>query len=298
MLATAGPMDEQQGNSGPIAPADCSLRTTWIPVVVRSYVIADAVVRKLNLYPCGRTDPNDSTLFRGFALSDAGYAASEYELLVRPIAKAMDPVCVRQDGTRGRPSGAVTDSVGKRLGFQWVLPKGAFNSRRPAEGEVHRLDCSWRPRCRSASGWTLGVPSRPATSCWCRSRIRMEASRRESSNTVASRSISPSPRTLKKRKLVGFANTLDNPVAFGKGRPPIPAELLGPVVDIPDGRHHQAARGLPPMARRSPLERRIRGTHCSRATSTSSWSTTTSSTTSRRSMAFSRPSRTTACPKM
>lgn len=90
--------------------------------LLKTFVISDEVVRKLSLYlkPATRTD---APMFKGFTLGGAPIAGS-YELTIDKARKhwalSARPSDVVVD------SGAVTDSVGRALGFRWQVPAIAF----------------------------------------------------------------------------------------------------------------------------------------------------------------------------
>ena len=108
--ALAGPGAESQG---PIREGALVNAFSWVELL-RSYQIADAVVRKLALY-VQPADKEDSTLFRGFSTADK-FAHGSFKLQVeKRTAKwhlTMDDSPATDDGNPG-------DSIGRKLGFRW-----------------------------------------------------------------------------------------------------------------------------------------------------------------------------------
>ena len=85
MITTDGPMDNR---TGPIRSAGLLTADDWAQLL-RTFTIADAVVRKLSLY-LQPNDAADAPLFKGFGLADA-YAAGQYEITLDKSPQAMDP---------------------------------------------------------------------------------------------------------------------------------------------------------------------------------------------------------------
>lgn len=118
MIAAGGPM---QDPDGPIRAAGLLQADDW-SALLKSGTIADAVARQLTLY-LQPADGSTRPLFAGFALSDF-FRAGKYELLIdrdtqrwtlsaKPTGEAID-------------TGAATDSIGKKIGFLWALPRSAM----------------------------------------------------------------------------------------------------------------------------------------------------------------------------
>lgn len=112
---------DQQANRGPIRPGELLRSGAWIELF-RSYRIVDEVVRKLALFLEPR-NPADAWMFGGFALADR-FVPGAYELEINRAARAWELRTVKEKTTVDR--GTADDSVGKAVGFQWVLPARAF----------------------------------------------------------------------------------------------------------------------------------------------------------------------------
>ena len=106
--------------SGPIRPAELLNSTAWVELL-KSYRVSDAVVRKLalNVKPAKESD---FPLFASFAVRDT-FKGGPYELTIdrtrRHWTLASTQFAIGD-------SGAATDSVGRKLGFRWVIPPAAF----------------------------------------------------------------------------------------------------------------------------------------------------------------------------
>jgi capsular exopolysaccharide synthesis family protein len=93
--------------------------SAWVELL-KSTRVADAVVRNLNLY-VRPASPGDSVALRGFTIAER-FAAGRYELMIDRDRKRWS---LAAQGA-AVDSGAATDSIGKRLGFKWILPAEAF----------------------------------------------------------------------------------------------------------------------------------------------------------------------------
>jgi polysaccharide biosynthesis transport protein len=112
---------DNQDRVGPIRSGQLLSESAWVELL-RSSRIADAVVRKLALY----VEPEkrvDESLFRGFVVSDS-FAPGRYVLEVdvgKDAWRLLLSTGPQVDGgTRG-------DSIGRKLGFRWMLPGAAFD---------------------------------------------------------------------------------------------------------------------------------------------------------------------------
>ena len=108
--ALAGAGAESQS---PIRGRELVNAFSWVELL-RSYQIADAVVRKLNLY-VEPANAEDSTLFRGFSTADKFVHGSFRLQVEKRTAKwhlTMDDSPANDDGNPG-------DSIGRKLGFRW-----------------------------------------------------------------------------------------------------------------------------------------------------------------------------------
>ena len=113
---------------GPIRSQELLSSSAWVELL-RTNRIVDAVVRKLSLY-VSPADPADLDLFRNFAVADR-FAAGQYKLSVDSKTKRWT---LTLQPTGQVDAGGMTDSVGQKLGFKWVVPSSLFN--RPKGAEV------------------------------------------------------------------------------------------------------------------------------------------------------------------
>ena len=114
--------------SGPIRSDELVRSGAWIELL-RSYRIVDEVVRKMSLY-LTPANPAQRQYFAGFTLSDR-FVPGTYVLEIDRAKKTWD-LRINIDGASpegaiSNEHGAATDSVGRKFGFQWVLPATAFS---------------------------------------------------------------------------------------------------------------------------------------------------------------------------
>ena len=112
---------------GPIRSQELLSSIAWVELL-KTYRIADAVVRKLSLYVVPE-QPEDAPFFRGFDLQDR-YIPGQYELVIDGAAGRWS---LKSGGGAGSEEGAAADSVGKKFGFKWLLPVRAFARREQRE---------------------------------------------------------------------------------------------------------------------------------------------------------------------
>lgn len=93
----------------------------WVELL-KSARVADAVVRNLGLY-IHAENAADSTVMSALSTGDR-FAPGRYELAIDRDRKAWR---LQLPSGSAVDSGAVGDSVGKSLGFKWVLPASAFD---------------------------------------------------------------------------------------------------------------------------------------------------------------------------
>jgi capsular exopolysaccharide synthesis family protein len=104
---------------GPIRGQQLLPQTSWVELL-RSFAIVEPVVRELKLN-VGYEEPKDSVAFRNFQFESV-FQPGSYVLLVDQARK------YSLSTSKGvwLESGAVGDSVGRKLGFLWVPPAGAL----------------------------------------------------------------------------------------------------------------------------------------------------------------------------
>ena len=119
----------QSAGGGPIRTAELVNENAWVELFL-SYRISDAVVRKLGLYLTPK-NPADAPFFRGFTLGDS-LVAGTYEIAIDRNAKRWT---LTHSSAAISESGTATDSIGRRLGFRWILPPEAFNGQGTKKAE-------------------------------------------------------------------------------------------------------------------------------------------------------------------
>ncbi len=112
---------------GPIQQRALLDADAWVELL-RSYIVLDQVVRDLRLY-LGVKRPADQANFVGFRVSDA-FRPGKYALSVS--ADGREYTLASADGVE-LERGMVGDSVGRRLGFQWVPASGRLAPSRTVE---------------------------------------------------------------------------------------------------------------------------------------------------------------------
>jgi capsular exopolysaccharide synthesis family protein len=106
--------------TGPIRSEELLNQQAWVELL-KSYRVADAVVRKLELY-LKPADQADSLAFANFAIGDR-FVPGAYELNVDRSRKRWR---LALESGAARDSGAAADSLGRGVGFRWVLPPAVF----------------------------------------------------------------------------------------------------------------------------------------------------------------------------
>jgi uncharacterized protein involved in exopolysaccharide biosynthesis len=109
------------GRSGPIRSGELlNSSPAWIELF-RSYRIVDEVAVKLSLF-LQPAQASDRPLFNEFALGDR-YVPGAYSLVIDGRNRRW--VLLTAEGAEIE-RGTATDSVGRKAGFRWVVPQGAF----------------------------------------------------------------------------------------------------------------------------------------------------------------------------
>jgi succinoglycan biosynthesis transport protein ExoP len=122
-LQTETPLAAQ--NRGPIRTSELLSSGAWVELL-RSYKVIDAVVLKQALYLTAE-DSTDEPLFQNFKLAER-FAPGTYELQIDGARKSW--ILALPNG-RVVDNGGQADSVGKKAGFIWTLPPGAFGRAEP-----------------------------------------------------------------------------------------------------------------------------------------------------------------------
>lgn len=115
---------------GPIRQGALLDADAWIELL-RSYIVLDQVVRDLHLYLAVKR-PSDREIFDGFSVSES-FRPGEYELSASDDGRSY--VLSSAEGM-ALERGTVGDSVGKRLGFRWVIPAGGLTPGQTVEFSV------------------------------------------------------------------------------------------------------------------------------------------------------------------
>ncbi|HXD24205.1 MAG TPA: polysaccharide biosynthesis tyrosine autokinase [Gemmatimonadaceae bacterium] len=127
----------QHGNnasaSGPIRPAQTFEPEAWLDLL-RTYAVLDSVVHDLQLN-VSFSSPADSLLVRGFGLKP-DFRAGDYRLGISDDGR----LYTLTERTHGQlDQGAVGDSIGRSLGFQWAPGPGALGARHDVSFSVGTL---------------------------------------------------------------------------------------------------------------------------------------------------------------
>lgn len=115
---------------GPIRQGALLNADAWI-ALLRSYVVLDQVVRDMRLYVEVKR-PGDRASFENFRVSEQ-FRAGDYKLSVSGDGRSY--TLASAEGME-LEKGTVGDSVGRRLGFRWVLTPGTLAGGRTAEFSV------------------------------------------------------------------------------------------------------------------------------------------------------------------
>lgn len=112
-ISSESPISENRGANSPGQANELLAADAWA-TLFRTGAISDEVVRQLGLFITPRQRA-DSAVMRGFAIDDR-FRPGKYELRVDPSGRSYQLLA---DGQTAMESGAVGDSVGRRLGFLW-----------------------------------------------------------------------------------------------------------------------------------------------------------------------------------
>ena len=107
--------------TGPIRSEELLNQQAWVELL-KSYRVADAVVRKLALY-VKLDNQADTSAFTGFGIAER-FVPGNYELVIDRSRKRWH---LALESGAAADSGAATDSLGARVGFHWMLPASVFS---------------------------------------------------------------------------------------------------------------------------------------------------------------------------
>ncbi|MBX6364264.1 MAG: polysaccharide biosynthesis tyrosine autokinase [Gemmatimonadetes bacterium] len=122
-------IDGPQDRGGPIQGSELLQNTAWVDLL-KSYTVLDYVVSTERLYL--QYDVRDRALFQNFELASR-FIPGGYEFQVDKSGRRYD---LRSSTGQVVEQGAVTDSVGRRQGFRWVLPPKALKPGRTVKFTV------------------------------------------------------------------------------------------------------------------------------------------------------------------
>lgn len=118
MIASETPFEKQLG---PIRSTGLLTSDDWTQLL-RSFTITDAVVRKLSLY-LQPDNQGDEEVLKDFRLAPR-FIPAKYELVVDRRRKTWTLSSDKSGPVFDK--GAMADSVGRKFGFQWMLPDWLF----------------------------------------------------------------------------------------------------------------------------------------------------------------------------
>ena len=118
MIASETPFEKQLG---PIRSTGLLTSDDWTQLL-RSFTITDAVVRKLSLY-LQPDNQGDEEVLKDFRLA-ARFIPAKYELIIDRGRKTWTLSSDKSGPIFDK--GTMADSVGRKFGFQWVLPDWLF----------------------------------------------------------------------------------------------------------------------------------------------------------------------------
>jgi polysaccharide biosynthesis transport protein len=112
---------ESRDRSGPIRSGSLLNAIAWVELL-KSFRVVDEVVRQLNLYVAPE-EPFNAPLFSTFGINDRRFLAGQFEIDLDGAKKAWS---LKLKSGAEVEHGAWADSVGRKLGFRWVLPTAAL----------------------------------------------------------------------------------------------------------------------------------------------------------------------------
>jgi polysaccharide biosynthesis transport protein len=197
---------DNQGRVGPIRSNELLSSSAWVELL-KSFRIVDAVVRKHNLY---LTPENyeDRPIFRGFQL-DNRYAAGEFRIELDPDAGRWS---LRTEAGPVLQTGKEADSIGRSLGFKWVLPKGTLSGKKRAVEFTVRTPRETAVELNKALGTRLVERS---NFLWLTYQNRDRDLAEEVLNTWVNEYVSLAGQ-LKKKNMVEYATILEGQLQFAQ----------------------------------------------------------------------------------
>ncbi|MFN2567936.1 MAG: GumC family protein [Gemmatimonadaceae bacterium] len=125
-IAAERPRDDDRP-AGPIRAAELLHEASW-PELLTSFAILEKVARQTRLYVSPR-DARDAGVFAGFATADR-FRPGSYDLRIDKAGRRYELTTAK--GLR-LETGAVGDSIGRRLGFRWAPLPAALGRDRTIE---------------------------------------------------------------------------------------------------------------------------------------------------------------------
>ncbi|MFL5575227.1 MAG: GumC family protein [Gemmatimonadaceae bacterium] len=123
-------MSEDAAKQGPIRPEGIVRNSAWIELL-KSYRISDAVVMKMGLFVFPKS-ARDSLAFRGFTVADA-FRPGSYSL---GVDAAKGRWTLKTSTDQLVETGALGDSIGRKVGFRWAPPAATLHGRDEVEFTV------------------------------------------------------------------------------------------------------------------------------------------------------------------
>jgi capsular exopolysaccharide synthesis family protein len=193
--------------AGPIRSAELLNDEAWVELL-RSYRIADAVVRNLTLYLTPEKI-GDRPLFAGFGLADR-FVPGNFELVIDRSRKRWTLTHVESGKN---DAGAPGDSVGRVMGFHWVLPSSAFSG--TGERKVSFTVSTPRETAVQLTGKLSTNLAQHSNFLWVKLQDRDPKLAERTLNTWVDEYVRVAGE-LKKKNVVEYANLLTEQVQFAE----------------------------------------------------------------------------------
>lgn len=204
--ATPATSQQQSGPIGPIRQQNLLSSYSWVELL-RSFAVVDPVVRDLKLN-VSYEQPADSVVFRDFTWTPNA-RSGDYSLEID--GRGRNYALSTLDGTL-LERGVVGDSVGRKVGLQWLPEKRSLGVARTIEFSVGS------PRSASASLVKAVHPTLPENSQFLKITLSgADAPRTARTVNAWAAQLVSSSSDLKKRHLLEFKRILADQLAFSEG---------------------------------------------------------------------------------
>lgn len=124
---------ESPDPKGPVRPQVVLREAAWAELL-KSFAILDPVARQMGMYVTPKSD-SDSLVFQGFQPT-TDLKTGQYELKIDRAAKRYDLAVKRGRDLAVVESGALGDSIGRVVGFEWAPPAEVLASREVVKFQV------------------------------------------------------------------------------------------------------------------------------------------------------------------